>query len=115
MVINGYEVGGGSVRIHNSEMQSTVFDILGITPDEQRLKFGFLLDALKYGTPPHAGLAFGLDRLVMLMTGAQSIREVIAFPKTQSAACVMTQAPGEVDNKALRELHIRLREQPKAE
>ncbi len=109
MVLNGTELGGGSVRIHNQKMQQTVFGILGIDDAEQREKFGFLLDALKYGAPPHGGLAFGLDRLIMLMVGAGSIRDVIAFPKTQSAACVMTDAPGGVNELQLRELHIRLR------
>lgn len=113
MVLNGTELGGGSVRIHQPEMQQAVFKILGIEAEEQQEKFGFLLDALKYGCPPHGGLAFGLDRLVMLMTGAKSIRDVIAFPKTQTAACVMTDAPGEADVKQLRELNIKLREKPK--
>ena len=109
MVLNGTELGGGSVRIHRRDMQQAVFRVLGIQAEEQQEKFGFLLDALKYGAPPHGGLAFGLDRLVMLMSGASSIREVIAFPKTQSAACVMTHAPSEVDAKQLRELNIRVR------
>ncbi|MGS2743673.1 aspartate--tRNA ligase [Halomonas sp. LS-001] len=115
MVLNGTELGGGSLRIHDQTMQSTVFEILGIGEEEAREKFGFLLDALHYGAPPHGGLAFGLDRLVMLMTGATTIREVIAFPKTQSAACLMTDAPGDVSADQLKELNIRLRQKVKAE
>lgn len=110
LVLNGVELGGGSVRIHQQDMQRAVFQLLGIGPEESEDKFGFLLDALKFGAPPHGGLAFGLDRLVMLMTGSQTIRDVIAFPKTQTAACVMTQAPAPVDPKQLREVGIRLRE-----
>jgi len=112
MVLNGTEIGGGSVRIHHSDMQNTVFELLGIGPEEARAKFGFLLDALKFGCPPHGGLAFGLDRLVMLMAGATSIREVMAFPKTQSAACLLTQAPAPVTEAQLRDLNIRLRRTP---
>jgi len=114
LVLNGTELGGGSVRIHTQSMQQAVFNLLGIDEEEQREKFGFLLDALKYGAPPHGGLAFGLDRLIMLMIGASSIRDVIAFPKTQSAACVMTDAPGAVDDLQLRDLHIRLRKKEQA-
>ncbi|MCB1775782.1 MAG: aspartate--tRNA ligase, partial [Gammaproteobacteria bacterium] len=109
MVINGTEVGGGSIRIHQQDVQQQVFHLLGIDEQEAEEKFGFLLTALKYGCPPHGGLAFGLDRLIMLISGASSIRDVMAFPKTQSASCLLTQAPSAVAQGQLRELHLRVR------
>jgi aspartyl-tRNA synthetase len=114
MVLNGSEIGGGSMRIYRQDLQATVFELLGIGAEEAQLKFGFLLDALRYGAPPHGGIAFGLDRIAMLMSGAESIRDVIAFPKTQTAACPLTDAPTEVSEQQLRELHIRVRTPPAA-
>ena len=107
MVLNGVEIGGGSIRIHRRDVQNKIFQLLGFNQEEAYAKFGFLLDAFEYGAPPHGGLAFGIDRVVMLMAGRETIRDVIAFPKTQSAACAMTQAPSAVENKQLRELYIK--------
>jgi aspartyl-tRNA synthetase len=114
MVLNGWEIAGGSVRIHREEIQQRVFNSLKISKEEQRAKFGFLLDSLQYGAPPHGGIAFGFDRLVTLMAGADAIRDVIAFPKTQRGQDLLTGAPTPVTEKQLRELHLRLRNQPQS-
>ena len=111
IVLNGTEMGGGSIRIHQSDIQSKMFEVLGFTEEQAKDQFGFLLDAFKYGVPPHAGLAYGLDRMVMLMVGADSIRDVIAFPKVKDASCLMTEAPSPVDVKQLQELGIEVSEE----
>ena len=113
VVLNGFEIGGGSIRIHKQEIQSKVFELLGITQEEAKDKFSFLLEALQFGAPPHGGIAFGLDRIIMLLCNAHSIRDVIAFPKTQKATCPLTDAPSPAGEEQLRELHIRVRETKK--
>ena len=110
IVLNGYELGGGSIRIHRRDIQQKMFELLGFTPEDAQERFGFLMDAFKYGVPPHGGLAFGLDRIIMLMSGASSIRDVIAFPKVKDASCPMTDAPGVVEEKQLDELGIAIKE-----